>query len=88
MRKVLAEEKLWIGRDFNRRVGSDNTSRKEIMGKLGYDDKNGGEALVAFVTSHNSWMANTFYKKAPRHRITYHSGGSESQIYYILLLLN
>ncbi|XP_037790098.1 uncharacterized protein LOC119585548 [Penaeus monodon] len=72
VRKIPAEEKLWIGSDFNGHVGGDNTSREETMGKFGYGTKNdGGEELVTFAMRHNLWIVNTFYKKATRHKITY-----------------
>ncbi|XP_037792159.1 uncharacterized protein LOC119587501 [Penaeus monodon] len=46
VRKIPAEEKLWIGGDFNGHVGGDNTGREETMGKFGYGTKNdGGEEL-------------------------------------------
>ncbi|XP_047502957.1 uncharacterized protein LOC125048337 [Penaeus chinensis] len=40
VRKVPAEEKLWVGGDFNGHVGSDNTDREETVGRYGYSDKN------------------------------------------------
>ncbi|XP_047481257.1 uncharacterized protein LOC125033631 [Penaeus chinensis] len=71
VRKVPAEEKFWVGGDFNGHVGSDNTGREETVGRYCYCDKNyGGEELVAFAIRH-LWIVNTFYKKAPRHKITY-----------------
>ncbi|XP_037774423.1 uncharacterized protein LOC119570976 [Penaeus monodon] len=55
------------------------------MGKFGYGTKNdGGEELVTFAMRHNLWIVNTFYKKATRHKITYQSGSTQSQIDYIL----
>ncbi|XP_037803562.1 uncharacterized protein LOC119597969 [Penaeus monodon] len=89
VRKIPAEEKLWIGGDFNGHVGGDNTGREETMGKFGYGTKNdGGEELVTFAMRHNLWIVNTFYKKATRHKITYQSGGTQSQIDYILCRSN
>ncbi|XP_037774052.1 uncharacterized protein LOC119570344 [Penaeus monodon] len=34
VRKIPAEEKLWIGGDFNGHYGGDNTGREETMGKF------------------------------------------------------
>jgi len=85
MRKIPDGEKLWIGGDFNGCVGSDNTGIEATVGKYGYGERNGGgEAIVDFAVSHDLWIVNTFYKKAPRHRITYQNGGAETQIDYIL----
>ncbi|XP_047491069.1 uncharacterized protein LOC125040532 [Penaeus chinensis] len=89
VRKVPAEEKLWVGGDFNGHVGSDNTGREETVGRYVYGDKNdGGEELVAFAIRHNLWIVNRFYKKAPRHKMTYQSGGFQLQIDYILCRTN
>ncbi|XP_037776748.1 uncharacterized protein LOC119573609 [Penaeus monodon] len=89
VRKIPAEEKLWIGGDFNGHVGGDNRGREETMGKFGYGTKNdGGEELVTFAMRHNLWIVNTFYKKATRHKITYQSGGTQSQIDYVLCRSN
>ena len=41
-------------------------------------------AFEDFAMSHNMRVANSYYEKAERHKITYKSGSAESQIGYIL----
>ena len=43
-----------------------------------------GDVFVDFAMSHDLRVVNTYFKKAEKHRITYKSGGRESQIDYIM----
>ena len=85
VRDIPESEKLWIGGDFNGHCGSDNTGKEGTIGKFGVGNSNeAGDVFVDFAMSHDLRIVNTYFKKAERHRITYKSGGRESQIDYIM----
>ena len=56
-------DKLIILGDFNARVGADNTSWNEALGKFGIGKMNSnGEKLLAFCTENNLIITNTMFK--------------------------
>ena len=85
LRSIPSGEKIWIGGDFNRHCGSDNTGKERTIGKYGVGNSNkDGDKFVAFAMSHDLRVVNTYFKKAERHKITYASANAKSQIDYIL----
>ena len=47
------------------------------------DSNEDGDNLMAVAMSHNMGVVNTYFEKAERHKITYKTGETESQIDYI-----
>ena len=85
LRDIPDTVKVWVGGDFNCHCGWNNSGKEETIGKYGVGESNeAGENCVAFAMSHNMRVMNTYFEKAERHKITYKSGTSESQIDYIL----
>lgn len=78
-------ERAFIGADLNGHVGTDNRGDKRWHGGFGYGTRNEqGDEVVKLAKSHNFAILNTFFKKSPRHLITYSSGGRDTQIDYHL----
>ena len=45
---------------------------------------NEGECILDFAVANELQIANTFFKKDPKHQLTYSSGGTSRQIDFIL----
>lgn len=81
---IPRQEELWIGRDFNGHVRSDNTGKEDVIGKYGFGTRNEeGETLIDFALSMDLAISNTYFKKAER-QLIYRSGRVKTQIDYIL----
>ena len=82
---IPREEQVWIGGDFNGRVGGGNTGVEQVIGQYGVGQRNdSGQTLVDFAMGMDLVACNTLFKKTERHRVTYKSGKAETQIDYIL----
>ena len=58
--------------------------KKKPLESMVGESNEAGENCVAFAMSHTMRVANTYFEKADRHKITYKSGTAESQIDHIL----
>lgn len=85
LKRIPKDEKVFIGADLNGHVGTQNRGDKRWHGGRGYGARNEqGHEIVRFAKAHGMAILNTFFKKHPRHLVTYSSGGRESQIDYHL----
>ncbi|XP_063598709.1 craniofacial development protein 2-like [Penaeus indicus] len=82
---IPREERLIIGADFNGHIGERNGGDERVMGKFGYGTRNvEGQDIVDFAHRMEMAVINTFYNKRESHKITYTSGGKQTQIDYIM----
>ena len=79
-------ERLAIGADLNTHVGEGNTNDEEAIGKHGFGRRNPeGQTVVDFARRWELIVSNTMFVKKSTQRITYSSGGSPTQVDYILV---
>ena len=84
--KILRDERLVIGVDLNAHVGEGNTNDEEAMGKHGFGRRNlEGQTVVDFAKRWELIMSNTMFVKRSMRKITYSSGGNNTQVDYILV---
>ena len=82
---IPREERVMIGADLNGHVGEGNRGDEEVIGRYGVGERNfEGQMVVDFVKRMRMAVVNTYFKKREEHRVTYKSGGRESQLDYIL----
>ena len=82
--KIPCNERVWIGGDLNGHVGEGNTG-EVFVGRFGLGVRNAeGNRIVEFAQRMEMAIVNTFFEKRKEHKITYKSGGRESQIDYML----
>ena len=82
---IPREERVMIGADLNGHVGEGNRGDEEVMGRYGVGGRNvEGQMIVDFAKRMRMAVVNTYFKKREEHRVTYRSGGRESQLDYIL----
>ncbi|KAK3510608.1 hypothetical protein QTP70_011823 [Hemibagrus guttatus] len=95
MESIPTGERVVIGADFNEHVGEGNTGDEEVMGKLrklrklrkfpGVKERNlEGQMVVDFAKRMDMAVVNTYFQKREEHRVTYKTGGSSTQVNYIL----
>ena len=86
VRKIPDEEKVIICEDVNAHIGRISEGFKNTHGGFGYGQKNDdGERTLEVAQSLDLIFANTLFKKKEEHLVTYKSGGSTSQIDFILV---
>ena len=87
--KIPEEELLVIGGDLNGHVGRDRSGFEEVMGIYGYGERNeAGESILELCQGRKLRVVNTMFKKEDRQKVTFKSGGVESQIDYMLVRPN
>ncbi|KAK3572156.1 hypothetical protein QTP86_022232 [Hemibagrus guttatus] len=85
MESIPTGERVVIGEDFNGHVGEGNTGDEEVMGKFGVKERSlEGQMVVDFAKRMDMGVVNTYFQKREEHRVTYKSGGSRTQVDYIL----
>ena len=85
MQKIAENDVVWIGADFNGKVGEGNIGATEVMGKHGVGRRNEeGQMIVEFALANNMAIVNTYFEKRLSRKITYTSGDRNTQIDYIL----
>ena len=78
-------ERIMIGSDLNGHVGEGNGGDEEAIGRYGVGRRNAeGQMVVDFAKRMRLAVVNTYFKKKDEHRVTYKSGGRDTQIDYIL----
>ena len=83
--KVPSSEILIPLGDWNGHVGEKADGFEDVHGGFGYcTRKSEGEWILEFAMANNLFVANTCFMKRESHLVTYNSGGSKSQIDFIL----
>ena len=83
---IPAEEKVFIGGDFNGHIGKEAANYNSVHGGFGYGVRNeSGEILLEFALAKELVIANSIFRKKDEHLITYKSGGHATQIDYCLV---
>ena len=83
---VPETERLIIAGDLNGHVGENREGFECVMGPYGFGERNrDGLKILEFCQGRNLTIVNTTFLKDREKRITYKSGGAESQIDYILV---
>jgi exonuclease III len=89
LEKTPREERVVLGADLNGHVGEGNNGDEEVMGRHGLGGRNEeGQTVVDFAKHMELAICNTYFMKKPAQRITYNSGGRNSQIDYLLVRRN
>ena len=84
--KIPRDERLVIGADLNAHVGEGNTNDEEAIGKHGFGRRNlEGQTVVDFAKRWELIVSNTMFVKRRTQKITYSSGGNNTQVDYILV---
>jgi hypothetical protein len=82
---VSISKKLFIGRDLNGHVGSTKLGFDGVYGGFGYRSRNQErEGILNFALAYDLFVANTLFRKAVSHLVTFSSGQHCSQIDFIL----
>ena len=75
MQKIAENDVVWIGADFNGKVGEGNIGATEVMGKHCVGRRNEeGQMIVEFALANNMAIVNTYFEKRLSRKITYTSG--------------
>ena len=78
-----------IGADLNGHVGEGNTGDERVMGRYGIRERNEeGQRIVDFAKRMDMAVLNTYFKKKEEYRVTYQSGGTRTQVDYVLCRRN
>jgi hypothetical protein len=82
---VPISEKLFIGGDLNRHVGSTRVGFEGVHGSFGYGSRNQeGEGILNFDLAYDLIVVNTLFRKRVSHLLTFNNGQHCSQIDFIL----
>ena len=82
---ISKEEKIVFDADLKGHVGEGNIGDEEIMGRCGAETRNKEELMVVdFAKRMDLAIANTYFKKKDKHRVTYGSGGKSTQVDYLI----
>ena len=82
---ISREERVIVGADLNGHVGVGNNG-EDVMGRHGMGERNDeGQAVVDFAKRMELVISNTLFQKKLGRKITYSSGGRNTQVDYILL---
>ncbi|XP_063545741.1 craniofacial development protein 2-like [Cydia strobilella] len=85
MQSYPLDETNYVAGDLNGHVGSTSPCHQRVHGGQGYGNQNAqGVDILNFAVTHDMAIINTFFIKPDEHKITYKSGGSSTQIDYIL----
>ena len=83
---ISREERVIVGADLNGHVGVGNNGDEDVMGRHGMGERNDeGQTVVDFAKRMELVISNTLFQKKLGHKITYSSGGRNTQVDYILL---
>ena len=83
--KIPASEQLFVCGDWNGHIGSQSTGFEEVHGGQAIGKRNTeGERVLEFAFANELVVGNTWFKKKPKHLVTYQSGNADTQIDFIL----
>ncbi|MCU7898061.1 MAG: hypothetical protein KZQ61_05230, partial [Candidatus Thiodiazotropha sp. (ex Lucinoma aequizonata)] len=83
--KVQASEQLIVCGDWNGHIGSESIGFEEVHGGQAIGNRNTeGERVLEFAVANELVVGNSWFKKKPRHLVTYRSGVAATQIDFIL----
>ena len=83
--KIPASEQLFVCGDWNGHIGSQSTGFEEVHGGQAIGKRNTeGERVLEFAFANELVVVNTWFKKKPKHLVTYQSGNADTQIDFIL----
>jgi hypothetical protein len=81
---VPISEKLFIGRDLNKHVGSIRVGFDGVHGGFGYGSKNQEGGILNIALAYDLIVANTLFRKKVSHLVTFSNGQHCNQINFIL----
>ncbi|EPB68568.1 hypothetical protein ANCCEY_12338 [Ancylostoma ceylanicum] len=80
---------ITIAGDFNGHVGQDRGGSERVHGGRGFGKRNQeGERIIELAEAHDLAIASTFFIKRESQKITYCSGGRQSEIDHILVKIH
>ena len=83
--KIPASEQLFVCGDWNGHIGSQSTGFEEVHGGQAIGKRHTeGERVLEFAFANELVVGNTWFKKKPKHLVTYQSGNAATQIDFIL----
>ncbi|XP_047261107.1 uncharacterized protein LOC124894516, partial [Capsicum annuum] len=86
VRGVPSSEKLFIGGDFNRHIGSLPLGYDDVHGGFGFGVRNTeGAALLDFARVFGLVVVNSSFSKKKEHLVTFRSRIAKTQIDFLLL---
>ena len=84
--KIPKNERIVVGAYLNGLVGQGNNGDVECMSTHGLEKRNNEEqAVMDFAKRMKLAITNTYFVKKPAHRLTYNSGGRNSQVEYVMV---
>ena len=84
--RVPSGEGLMLAGDVNAHIGSDRDGYEDVIGPYGFGSRNPeGGTLLSLFKNHELRVLNSFFKKDREKKITYKSGGAETEIDLIVL---
>ena len=82
---ISKEERIVLSADLNGPLGEGNIEDEEIMGRYDSGTRNKeGSMAVDFGKRMDLANVNTFFKIKDEHRVTYKSGGKNTQVDYVM----
>ena len=73
---IPADEKVFIGGDFNGQIGKEAVNYNSVHGRFGYGVRNeSGDILLEFALAKELGIAKSIFRKKDEHLIMYKSGG-------------
>ena len=82
---IPASEQLIVCGDWNGHIRSQSTGSEEVYGGQAIGKRNTeGERILEFAFANELVFGNTWFKKKPKHLVTYQSGVAATQIDFIL----
>ncbi|EYC13302.1 hypothetical protein Y032_0044g904 [Ancylostoma ceylanicum] len=86
IRSAPKDDYFVVGGDFNGHVGQDRSGLERVHGEKGVGIKNfDGKRLTDLAEAHDLAIISTFFAKRRSQKITYSSGGRETEIDHVLV---
>ncbi|XP_047250016.1 uncharacterized protein LOC124885819 [Capsicum annuum] len=84
VRSIPSTEKLLVGEDFNRHIGSFPRGFEDVHGGFGFGEQNdGGAALLDFSRAFGLWIANSCFLKKEEHLIIFWEKHGDKKLYWL-----
>ncbi|XP_047257628.1 uncharacterized protein LOC124889687 [Capsicum annuum] len=86
VRGIPSTEKLFLGEDFNRHIGSLSRGYDDVHGGFSFGERNkGGASLLDFARAIRLWIANASFSDKEENLITFHSSVAKTLIDFLLM---